>query len=421
MKTYKLPIYVESTNDEDYIHDLCRQQSIITRSAYNDISKRSKSVKIIEQEYKIKNNIPYLDSWFIRCGILKGKQLSKNEKVVFGGKNNFIKLLKGKLTKEEWKNKRIYPIEIQGEKHQGGNRKCSLHVDDDFILFKPNKNKHIKLILPKIRKKWKEELQYIQDHKHCFTIRLTKNNIEIMVDENLFSQNLYNSKEGRILGIDINPDFIGYSIVDYPNQNIITKKCIDISELNKKSGLASDHPKSKYLTNKRKHEIIHIVKSIIKECEYYKVEKIVVEDLNIKAKNYGNKNVNRKNNYWLRNLLINKIKMECNINKINLIEINPAYSSFVGNMIHDYFDPISASIEIGRRGYYKFVKGKFYPSMKLVKHQWKEMVTNNIQTWKELYLKSKTLEIRYRVSLDIHQVSCRISHRKKRINLYTFI
>lgn len=40
-----------------------------------------------------------------------------------------------------------------------------------------------------------------------------------------------------------------------------------------------------------------------------------------------------------------------------MIEVNPAYSSFVGNMSYDYFDPISASLEICRRGINKYIKG----------------------------------------------------------------
>jgi len=51
------------------------------------------------------------------------------------------------------------------------------------------------------------------------------------------------------------------------------------------------------------------------------------------------------------------LKKRCSIYNIEFIKINPAYSSFVGNMVNNnYPDPVSASIEIGRRGYKKFEK-----------------------------------------------------------------
>lgn len=44
--------------------------------------------------------------------------------------------------------------------------------------------------------------------------------------------------------------------------------------------------------------------------------------------------------------------------------VNAAYSSFIGNIQHKYFDSIASSLEIGRRGYYKFTKDRsMYPNI----------------------------------------------------------
>jgi hypothetical protein len=86
---------------------------------------------------------------------------------------------------------------------------------------------------------------------------------------------------------------------------------------------------------------------------------------------------------------------------INIYTVNPAYSSFIGNLMYNYTDAINASIEIARRGYeYRIKKNKkaFYPIF-LVKHQWKEMATK-CKDWKELFLAIKNLKLKYRVSLD---------------------
>ena len=44
--------------------------------------------------------------------------------------------------------------------------------------------------------------------------------------------------------------------------------------------------------------------------------------------------------------------------------INPVYSSFIGNIQYNYVDAVNASIEIGRRGLFKYIKGTFYPHIR---------------------------------------------------------
>jgi IS605 OrfB family transposase len=242
-----------------------------------------------------------------------------------------------------------------------------------------------------------------------------------MVDEDLFSAQNHIAIRGRTLGIDLNPDYIAYSITDFPKEKVVLKECYETKELNKKSAFASSHPRSKRLCNKRVHEYINLCHEIVRKCIHYGVEKLVIEDLNISGKDYGNKALNRKNNYWMRSLIANKLKILCIERGIGFVEINPAYSSVVGNMTYDDFDPVASSREIARRGYYKFEKGMFYPSLESVKHQWKEMVTEGIETWKDLYLKIKTLDLRYRVPMAENAVVCRNKNTKKLTTLYSFV
>jgi len=125
-------------------------------------------------------------------------------------------------------------------------------------------------------------------------------------------------------------------------------------------------------------------------------------------------------------LFRSNLKKRLNIFDICLFDVNPAYSSFIGNLQHDYTDPINASIEIARRGYsYRVLKktDKFYPSLD-VKHQWKEMATS-FGDWKELYQHVvKNLKMRYRVSLQDALHPCSVfkqssSHKSKVVN-YVF-
>jgi len=78
----------------------------------------------------------------------------------------------------------------------------------------------------------------------------------------------------------------------------------------------------------------------------------------------GKRITNRKiNNVWNKELILQKIKKEICLSGINLIEVNPVYTSFIGNIQHEEFDPIAASIEIGRRGSSKYKKSSFYPKI----------------------------------------------------------
>ena len=172
---------------------------------------------------------------------------------------------------------------------------------------------------------------------------------------------------------------------------------------------------------------------------HYRCEKISSECLKIYSKDYGNKVSNRKNNnQWKRRILKNKVKMLCVMFGIEFVEVNPAYTSFIGNMIYEYYDSVNASIEIARRGCFKFVKGKFYPSMQRVKgsgstletnevssYQRKESLTNNLSvsgcdTWVKLYKKMR--DMRYCVLPKLDKLRFfRHSSTRSYIDLYNFI
>jgi len=157
----------------------------------------------------------------------------------------------------------------------------------------------------------------------------------------------------------------------------------------------------KYFQNKLKFETYEISKSIVNLAKQFNCKSVFVEDLHFKGCSKI-KISNRKNkNLWKRELFINNLNKRLNIEGIKLYSVNPAYSSFIGNIMYDYTDPVNASIEIARRGFeYKVKKNKkgFYPAL-LVKHQWKEMAAK-FNNWKEFFLELKNLKLKYRVSLN---------------------
>jgi IS605 OrfB family transposase len=158
----------------------------------------------------------------------------------------------------------------------------------------------------------------------------------------------------------------------------------------------------KYFQNKLKFETFQISKSISKLAKQFNCKSVFVEDLHFKGHCSKIKISNRKNkNLWKRELFLNNLTKRLNIEGIKLYSVNPAYSSFIGNLQHNYTDAVNASIEIARRGFeYRIKKNKegFYPTL-LVKHQWKEMAAK-FKDWKEFFLTLKNSKLKYRVSLN---------------------
>ena len=136
----------------------------------------------------------------VRSGIFK------DETVIFGGKYNFIKKCKGLISKDEFDIKRLSLVNIQGELLQKGNRSFQLDViENNKIIFKLNKDKHINIELPKLRNNIKKELYKLQQlneikqgkHGYTFSIRFDLKNIYISFEE--FKNEVVKLNENRYL------------------------------------------------------------------------------------------------------------------------------------------------------------------------------------------------------------------------------
>ena len=338
-------------------------------------------------------------------------------------------------------------MNIQGEKLKGGNRQFILDIiENNQIIFKLNLKYRFEMNLPNLRNNYKkalERLEMLNENKngeigYTYSVRLTEKEIYISFEEFKDEENL-NLKNERYLGIDLNPDNIGISILE--DGGVIRTQEYSLRPIFDKildSNLSSDSLKMKYFQNKLQFETIQISKSISILAKHFRCKNVFIEDLKFKMKLSSNQKYNhlgnRKNrNLWKRELFVSNLRKRLNVFQINLHSVNPAYSSFIGNLQYDFTDSVNASIEIARRGYeWKVKKNKngFYPVFSLkssVQHQWKEMGIEWIEDWKKLFLLVKNLKFKYRVSLEEaiqeHLVSVfRLNHsRKSYIDLYSFI
>ena len=429
MKTISLP-YTCSEDDRNFIKDEIRKSSNMVRYAFNRY-KDNKSEKDIRLLSKSLSNI-LSDSWLIQCAIKKASYLysANKEKVIFGGKFNFFQRLKNKLNKDEFKSGRLFGIYSQGTMARKGNRKFKLDIANNQIIFKFSKSKHIYLKLPILHKNYLYELINLEEQCNQklsnFSVELKLDKICITFDDSKIYCSNYVGNSNIVAGIDMNPNYIGFSISKWNNgtRKVLLEEQYDLSYFTKNLHKASDDVKSKHQNNKQIFELKEIVKDIIKKCKFFHVGKFGIEDLSFKSETSGKgKSFNRlTKNKWKREVLVSALRKYCLLNKIDFIEVNPVYSSFIGNLCNDAPDPIAASLEIARRAMFKYIKGQFYPELikaESLFNQWKESASWVYSSWKELFDIAKTSKVKYRRSLESFDFKVfRLKSSKSFVNLY---
>ena len=428
----------QQKNKEIEILNITKQLEI-----YNFITKRE-----LRTKYNLINKLSKLK-----------KDINKN--ICFGGKKSLREITKlsqkqNKSDKEInlllnkkrlFTEKRKIGLYVIGRSCEKGNRKFDFDLNNNKIIFKPNKKQHIEIDFKyNNNKSVLNKLQILSDNNNIpITVRIDNNYIYLTYDEerlNGYSFNdvdckkeqknvknkeekklIYikfkneqnnrkkiNKIENRYLSFDLNPTNIGLVIFDKKNNeinNVYHKELIEFSELSKKLNKNISDSKQVKQNNKRKHEITIIWKYIFKLAKHYKVYNIVMEDLNINNKSLNNKESNRKiKNIWHRELTNNLIKKYSNTNGFNIIEINPAYSSFIGNMVYNYPDAVSSAMEIGRRGIVKYIKGSsIYPTISRINleklnYLLGENVDINEFNWIQIYKRTPLLRYRNRLNPD---------------------
>jgi IS605 OrfB family transposase len=447
VKIISLAIATESFDE------LRRIQSAVIRSSY-ELAQENLTPRAIE--IKLANKFDdKIDGFLFRCGVKKGVDIftaQKKEGIIFGSRKAFAKRAKGELSKEDWKRLRTQPLYSIGQAVNKGNRRLRL---TDTELVYTDSTQIIRCTLPKLKSNWSKILKELIILSNAKLIPLTYSIadgfVHICYDETrlkVFKDKYpkYTPKRWRCLGIDMNPNGIGISIWDRNTKSIIHVETLMyrneegtinarhelVKELEAQTINASVYETKKInreirrlrdtpivTGRKSKHEVSMIADYIAKLCRHYQVERIAVEDLSIKAKNprKGKKFNRLVNNLWHRNFLSAKLHLIANIMGIKCVEVNPAYSSFVGNLQHPQLpDAAAAATEIARRGITLYEKGIFYPVLikkEALVHRWKEMADVEYGNWIELFTEFKSRHLGWRSRGEAVTSSRFMSRRSK--------
>lgn len=415
----------------DSLLDVIKQYNSVLRFTYNRLSE-NKNLKTSEitQMQKLLNNCGLIGS-YLRCSaICDAKSLlsDSDRDIVFGGRKLFNDRCNHKIDKEQFRLKRLRPLSCVGEACRCGNRLFQI-VNEKTIIFKLNRDCHFELNLSSISKKRLLSIKkLIQLQNNCqipITYKLDLEYIYIIFDYNAIKTYSYKVKENRVIAIDMNPNSIGWSVVDWKsesNYDVIQSGTFSLKPLNDyrdSKNVSSESDLHRYVTNKRKHEIIHIAKDLFNLCKHYKCEIFAIEDLSIESRDSdkGRKFNRLVNNMWNRNLLFQQIKKHVAASSTTFVEIQPQYNSYIGNLIFRKEclpDECLASIEIGRRGFefstqYIFnrqqrKKTVIFPELELVKNQLIQSLeelnidVSDFDNWGSILSAVKGSKVKYRFS-----------------------
>lgn len=452
--------YSCSNEDSKIISSLLQVYNPILRFTYNRVADNPNisTKELTNLQKKINNRSESINSHLLNSIQYQAKALYNSRPdelaVIFGGRSNFIKRCKNKITKEEWNELLLCPIYSVGEANQKGNRLFQI-LDINTILFKPNRNTHIKVILQNVGKNYAAKLRrlkQLQDQKALpLTFQIDKEYIYITYNNSIFENYNYAIRTNRVIAIDMNPNYIGWSVVDWKddyNFNLVATGMFSLKPLNDYRNsikVASTDSLSIYVTNKRNYEIIEIAKQLFTICKHYHCETFTIEELSIPSAKDDTIEVRRVrkliNNHWNRDLLIQQIKKHIKSSSTQLIEVKPEYSSIIGNLVNRKLnlpDPVLASIEIGRRGFeyssqyiYKrrpIQKTVIFPSFDVVKQiislslEELRVIVPTLEKWEDVFQLVKNSEVKYRVPLSNTQLDspCSKFYKRKYLTVYNF-
>ena len=310
-------------------------------------------------------------------------------KVIFGSKQFFYERLEGKITHEEYlKKRKLMPISCEGSKADNkGNRKFKFNLETCKGSVKLDETVNFETVVPS-----KSQMRILSE---IFTLmeqgltgiryKITDEYLYIICDIEKLSKVDYNKVKDRTLALDMNPNYIGLSIVD-ADGTIILKQVYNLKEV------SGDKDKKKY-------ELVQVAKSICNLVRGYNVEYVGFEKLKIKSKNNGKgKRFNKQvNNDWCREWFVNSLKKHLTLIDCKYQELVAKYSSFIGTICYpEDTDSVGASLELNRR-LRKFKKiyidksepksEVLYPEMDIALfNRWKESAKlMQSKTWEEAY------------------------------------
>jgi IS605 OrfB family transposase len=373
-KTHKLYITLEcmlefeKEEEKEKVLALMRRFSSATRYAYKRLLEgvaEKEIEKAIQEKHK-------LNARYVKDAVLIAKQVLKSciqrgqnpKKLVFGSRELFEKLKKKHLTgkrreklRQRWEERRYYYLYSRGEKSKNGNLNLRF-VWEDSLKLRINLGNGEYVWAKVVRDAKRDNDKWIDfawrlleaerlGEWFAYNVRLKVRNgkfyAQVSWEEKTVQPVI--TKAYGVMGIDINAYPFHLALAYVPTDGNLEKfERIDLREMDGKT------------KNQREHIAWHIARQVV-ERALESGKAIVVEDLQKVPKGRrgdGLAKLRRKLHKWAYKSILEKIEVYARRMGIQLIKVNPAYTSIIGKLkyapIYNIDKDVAGAYVIGRRG-----------------------------------------------------------------------
>jgi len=386
--------------DKEKLIKLMRKQSSAIRVAYNmlkELEKEKTKNPHAQIYHRLRQLFPDLPTKYIDSAIYKAKQYPTDKSVVFGGKRLFEKLCKNHLTgkareklKKQWRELRQGTLISIGSKSDKGNRLTrfedlngQLHLrittgNREFIYAKVlrepsnSKDKWITFIAM-LLESWQTQSYF------PYTVELKLRNGEVYgsVSFEIPKPEVKYTKENGVIAIDTNASPIHLAIAEVSKTGeLLSYQTISLHHLLGLSQNSKDH--QEWILA---HQLIDLA---IQKGKAIAVENL--KKLKRGMRGDGKAELRKRLHQWNAKKFLRKLKRVAMLKGVEVIEVNPAYTSVIGMLKYapqlSIDKDIAGAYVIGRRAlgfkddipenYEKLLKDKAYLEFALKRYEERE-------------------------------------------------
>jgi IS605 OrfB family transposase len=379
---------------------LMRKQSSAIRVAYNMLKELEKEkIKNPHAQiyHRLRQLFPELPTKYIDSAIYKAKQYPTDKPVVFGGKRLFEKLCKNHLTgklrerlKKQWKEQRQGTLVSIGSKSDKGNRltrfedlngQLCLRIttgNRDFlyakVLREPSNSKDKWLtFMAMLLESWQTQNYF----PYTVELKLMDGEVYGNVSFEIPTPKVRYTKENGVIAIDTNASPIHLAVAEVSKTGeLLSYQTINLHHLLGLSQNSKDHQE-------------WILAHQIVDLAIQKGKAIAIENLKKLKKGMrgdGKATLRKRLHQWNAKKFLQKLKRVAMLKGVEVVEVNPAYTSVIGMLKYapqlNIDKDIAGAYVVGRRAlgfkedtpenYERLLKDKAYLEFALKKYEERE-------------------------------------------------
>ena len=434
MITLQCKLTFEDKKDKQELLNLMRKFSSCYRYAYNrliDGHKRKELKKHLQKKFNL--NSRYCDDAIFKAQSLINSCRGRGQnpkKVIFGGRALFERLKKKHINgkqreklKQKWEERRKGCLYSRGDKSKKGNLNTRIIPEKDSLKLRINTRErnwiiaNIKRTVSRGNDKWTQFIaRLIQAEKtkeyfpYSVEIKLINSNVYTFIsfEEEITEKPIITKEEG-IIGIDINASPFNIALATVKaDGNLEGYQKISLHKLINKT-----KNQREYISWQIAHQI---VETAIIQNKAIAIERL--KELPKGERGDGNKKLRKRLQQWIYKGILEKIKVLAKREGIEVIEVNPAYTSIIGMLKyapqHNIDKDIAGAHVIGRRAlgykeelpenYKKLLRDKEYikytiEKIEEVKQKTKEKLRKEKNKYKQKPLKRRIKQLNRDIKL----------------------